>query len=102
MATIDQTTANTTRRTKSSSSTHYEMHTLLYITLGLGALTRGGVSAFTSATLKRSSLMFAFGLLSDILPKVLNSTEDVHTKNMSTFETDEHLRALTPVHYSTF
>jgi hypothetical protein len=46
--------------------------------------------------------MFAFGLLSDILAKVLNSTEDVHTKNMSTFETDEHLRALTPVHYSTF
>jgi hypothetical protein len=46
--------------------------------------------------------MFAFGLLSDILPKVLNSTEDVHTKNMSTFETDEYLRALTPVHYSTF
>jgi len=38
MATIDQTTANTTRRTKSSSSTHYEMHTLSYITLGLGAL----------------------------------------------------------------
>ena len=46
MATIDQITANTTRRTKSSSSTHYEMHTLSYITLGLGALRRGGMSSF--------------------------------------------------------
>jgi hypothetical protein len=49
MATIDQTTANTTRRTKSSSSTHYEMHTLLYITPGLGALARGGGHARAAA-----------------------------------------------------
>jgi hypothetical protein len=27
---------------------------------------------------------------------VLNSTEDAHTKSMSTFETDEHLQALVP------
>jgi hypothetical protein len=26
---------------------------------------------------------------------VLNSIEDAHTKTMSTFETDEHLQALT-------
>jgi hypothetical protein len=26
------------------------------------------------------------------LPKALNSSEDVHTKGMSTFEVDEHLR----------
>ena len=56
MATIDQTTANTTRRTKSSSSTHYEMHTLSYITLGLGALRRGGMSAFGT---KQTNLMGA-------------------------------------------
>jgi hypothetical protein len=31
-------------------------------------------------------------------PKVLNSTEDAHTKSMSTFfEIDEHLQALTPL-----
>jgi hypothetical protein len=27
---------------------------------------------------------------------VLNSSEDAHTKSMSTFETDEHLQELTP------
>ncbi len=30
-------------------------------------------------------------------PKVLNSTEGAHIQNMSTFETDEHLQALTPL-----
>jgi hypothetical protein len=35
--------------------------------------------------------MSACGLLSDVSPKVLNSTEDAHIKNMSTFEADEHL-----------
>jgi hypothetical protein len=30
------------------------------------------------------------------ISKVLNSTEDAHTKSMSTFETDEHLQALVP------
>ena len=29
------------------------------------------------------------GFLSDLAAKVLNSTEDAHTKTMSTFETDE-------------
>jgi hypothetical protein len=29
--------------------------------------------------------------------KVLNSTEDAHLMTMSTFQTDEHLQALTPV-----
>jgi hypothetical protein len=33
-------------------------------------------------------------LLSDVSAKVLNSTEDAHTKSMSTFETDEHLQGL--------
>jgi hypothetical protein len=28
------------------------------------------------------------------LPKVLNSTEDAHTKSMSTFEADEHLQEM--------
>jgi hypothetical protein len=27
---------------------------------------------------------------------MLNTTEDAHTKSMSTFEADEHLQALTP------
>ena len=36
------------------------------------------------------------GLTSFQLPKVLNSSEDAHTKGMSTFEADEHLQALTP------
>jgi hypothetical protein len=39
--------------------------------------------------------MSACGLLSDVSAKVLNSTEDAHTKDMSTFETIEHLQALT-------
>ena len=30
------------------------------------------------------------------IAKVLNSTEDAHIKDMSTFETEEHLQALTP------
>ena len=29
------------------------------------------------------------------IAKVLNSTEDAHKKSMSSFETDEHLQALT-------
>jgi hypothetical protein len=29
-------------------------------------------------------------------PKVLNSTEGAHMKNMSAFEADEHLQELTP------
>ena len=41
--------------------------------------------------------MSAYGLLSDISTKVLNPTEGAHLKNMSTFETDEHLRELTPL-----
>jgi len=45
--------------------------------------------------------MSASGLLSDVGAKVLNSTEDAHTKSMSTFEADEHLRMLTPSQYST-
>jgi hypothetical protein len=49
----------------------------------------------TSATLKRCSWMFASGLLSDILPEVLNTTEDAHLKTMSTFEAEEHLQAST-------
>ena len=32
-------------------------------------------------------------LLSDLSVKALNSTEDAHIKDMSTFETDEHLHA---------
>ena len=32
------------------------------------------------------------GFLSDLAAKVLTSSEDAHTKTMSTFETDEHLR----------
>ena len=56
------------------------------------------MSAFgTSATLKRRGLMSASGLLSDISAKVLNSTEGAHLKNMSTFETDEHLRGDAPL-----
>jgi hypothetical protein len=35
------------------------------------------------------------------LPKVLNTTEDAHKKTMSTFETDEHLQALTPSQHFT-
>ena len=30
-------------------------------------------------------------------PKVLNSTEGAHIKNMSTFETDEHLQGDAPL-----
>jgi hypothetical protein len=33
-------------------------------------------------------------LLSHASAKVLNFSEDAHIKTMSTFETDEHLRAL--------
>jgi hypothetical protein len=33
--------------------------------------------------------MLASGLLSDVA-KVLNSSEDAHTKSMSTFDADEH------------
>jgi hypothetical protein len=36
--------------------------------------------------------MSACRLLSDVGAKVLNSSEDAHTKSMSTFETVEHLR----------
>jgi hypothetical protein len=35
------------------------------------------------------------------VPKVRNTTEDARTKTMSTFETDEHLQALTLTRYST-
>jgi hypothetical protein len=45
--------------------------------------------------------MSASGLLSDVSAKVLNSTEGAHIKNMSAFETDGHLQALTPSQYST-
>ena len=41
--------------------------------------------------------MSASGLLSDVSTNVLNSTEGAHLKNMSTFEADEHLQALTPL-----
>jgi hypothetical protein len=40
--------------------------------------------------------MSASGVLSDVSAKVLNSTEGAHIENMSTFEADEHLQALTP------
>jgi len=39
-----------------------------------------------------TDLMSASGLLSDVTAKVLNSSEDAHTKNMSTFEANEHFR----------
>ena len=44
-------------------------------------------------------LMSASRLLSKISSTLLNSSKDTHLKNMSTIQTDEHLQALTPVHY---
>jgi hypothetical protein len=38
------------------------------------------------------------GLINFQLPKVLNSNEDAHIESMSTFETDELLRAETSLH----
>jgi hypothetical protein len=35
-----------------------------------------------------------------VLMKVLNATEDTHLRSMSTFEGDEHLRELSPIHCS--
>jgi hypothetical protein len=45
--------------------------------------------------------MSASGLLSKISATLLNSSKDAHLKNMSTIQTDEHLQALTQVHYVT-
>jgi hypothetical protein len=45
--------------------------------------------------------MSASWLRSDVSAKVLNSTEGTHIENMSTFEADQHLQALTPSQYST-
>ena len=49
----------------------------------------------TSETFTRRELMSASDPFSDIGANVLNSTEGAHIKNMSTFEADEHLQALT-------
>ena len=45
----------------------------------------------------RKILYFSVKTLRREIAKVLNSSEDAHIKTMSTFETDEHLQALTPV-----
>jgi hypothetical protein len=44
----------------------------------------------------RSNVRFQTPKISSTL---LNSSKEAHLKNMSTIQTDEHLQALTPVHY---
>jgi hypothetical protein len=41
--------------------------------------------------------MSALLLLSDVSAKALNSNEGAHTKNMSAFESDEHLPIPSPL-----
>ena len=51
----------------------------------------------TSATLTQRGSMSTSGPFSDISANVLNSTEGAHIKDMSIFETNEHLQELTPL-----